>query len=95
MSETKEFHPGALIRCPGCGTEVHASENDGEAESRFRCRQCRAQHAANLRLLHPELFTNLKEVPQNEQSNRDIPPDAASSGKRSRGNQAPQQPANA
>lgn len=41
MSGNIEFHPGAMIRCPGCGVEVHASENTGHPERPFSCNRCK------------------------------------------------------
>lgn len=94
MSNEAETSPGALVRCPGCGGEVHVSEIDGDPESRFRCRACTRQKEESMRAMHPELFQKPKGYNKDEQPDSDRPIDASPAGKRARGNQAPQQPPN-
>lgn len=50
-----EFHAGVMIRCPGCGTEVHASQIGGDPDRPFRCESCRlrsSETAVRLAALH-------------------------------------------
>jgi hypothetical protein len=69
MSNEVVLGPGAMLRCPQCRSEVHASENDLPDNARFRCLSCRMQTLARMQALYPDQFPKPVEVSKGEQSN--------------------------
>jgi hypothetical protein len=90
MSELN-FHPGCLILCPGCGGEVHASENDGPPVFSFRCKGCRVRHLDMLRINHPEAFEAAVKRQSNEESNDNVSDRPANPRRRPSGDSSAQQ----
>lgn len=66
------FHPGAMVKCPVCSSEVHVSQAHADPKAPFRCDSCKRRGNDTLMRLQAQQAKGLLNVSEGKQPDHNV-----------------------